>query len=106
MNVEVLGTEYEVVIDDMNNERLSANDGLCYTFDKKILLRQKELMSGETYEGKCERFRQVVRHELIHAFGEESGVSYDNDEALVDWIARMIPKINIAFDEIMEANTK
>lgn len=68
---------------------------------KKSFCEKKEFMDGYTEKGTEYRFDHVVRHELIHAFAEESGVSYGNDENLVDWIANMIPKINKCYEEIM-----
>jgi hypothetical protein len=44
-----------------------------------------------------------MMHELVHALAEECGVSYGNDENLVDWIAHIIPHVNKAMEELKEA---
>ena len=45
--------------------------------------------------------RKVKRHEIIHAFLLESGLAECSDwaqnEEMVDWLARMGPKINTAW---------
>ena len=47
---------------------------------------------------------EVIRHEVIHAFFAESGLSkYGDDEVLVDWIAKQMPKINEAVNKILKS---
>lgn len=99
--VNILGTEYEFSVDDLNNFDLRNADGITFMWDKRIVLRQNKFMAGETEDTRQVRFEEVVLHELIHAFGHESGSSYDADEALTDYFARMIPKIMTAFYEVM-----
>lgn len=47
---------------------------------------------------------KVIRHELIHAFIYESGLSNENkwaeNEELVDWIAIQFPKLKKCFEKI------
>ena len=47
--------------------------------------------------------RNIIRHELIHAFLYESGLDVNSkwgtDETLVDWIALQFPKMEKAFKE-------
>ena len=99
--VNILGTEYEFALDDLNNYDLRDADGVTFMWDKRIIIRHKEYQSGLTEESRQARLEEVVLHELIHAFGQESGTSYDHDEALTDYFARMIPKIMTAFYEVM-----
>lgn len=96
MFVNILGTEYSIEISDLNEEYLAENDGMCFIYDKRILIRDKKYMSGETDAAKDDRFSQVLRHELIHAIAQECGVSYGDNEELVDWIAHIIPIVNKA----------
>ena len=100
MILNILGTEYTFETDDLNNKDLAVSDGLCRIYDKQILLRKKEFMDADTEKGTEYRFDHVIRHELIHAFAEESGVMYGDNEKLVDWIAHMIPLINRTFEKI------
>lgn len=92
--INILGTEYNFATDDLNNPELAEADGICEVYDKKILLREKEYMSGNSDKGKENRYNHVLRHELVHAIAQECGVQYGNDEALVDWVAHIIPLVN------------
>lgn len=103
VTTNILGTLYDIELTDLNNPDFAENDGKCFIFDKKIVIREPQylLMNGSD-EAKRERFRQVLLHELVHGFCEESKVHYDDNEDLVDWIAGMIPKITVAYDDIIE----
>ena len=98
--INILGTEYHFMTDDMNNPDLAENDGFCKVFDKEIVVRQGRFMSGDSEKAQRNRFDHVIRHELIHAVAQESGAPYGNNEDLVDWIAHIIPIVNKAFQEI------
>ena len=93
MKIDVMGTEYDVLIDDLNNPELSDADGVCRQFDKEIVIRNKQYQAGCSDNAQNERYSHVVRHELIHAIACECGVNYDEDENLVDWIAHIIPTV-------------
>lgn len=52
---------------------------------------------------KRERRKEVIRHELVHAFFHESGLEqYSDDEVLVAWIAQQFPKIDCAVKSVLE----
>lgn len=99
----ILGTEYTVELADLNNTETSGVDGKCYCYEKKILLRHPKYLfsTNESVAIKNTRFREVLIHELIHAFNYESGCQYDNDEVLVDWMVHMIPMIVKRYNEII-----
>lgn len=99
MKIDVLGQEYNLFFED-DDKNFNDCDGYCYPFDKKIRIKDKYLQPGESDKGKEIRLQEVIRHELVHAFCQESGVDYDEDEQLVDWIARMIPKIESVVGKI------
>ena len=45
--------------------------------------------------------RKTLRHEVIHAFFVESGLTeYTEDEVLVEWIAVQFPKISQVMKEL------
>lgn len=100
--INILGTEYTFKVDDLNNEELAKNDGLCRIYDKEIIVRATDYMGGLTEQSRQNRTDHVVRHELVHAVAQECGVSYGDNEELVDWIAHIIPIVNKAFNEIKE----
>lgn len=94
IKVNILGTKYNVIID--NSLSHTQADGVCKTYDKIITVRPIPEMLGadDCYKSKEARFKEVIRHELIHAFFEESGLfEYCSDERLVDWIAKQFPKM-------------
>lgn len=103
MIIKILGQKYNFRHSDLNEMDLAQNDGVCKTFDKEIILREKQYMDGTIGKGQEYRYDHVLRHELIHAFSEECGVRYGEDEALVDWIAHIIPMINEVFELVKSA---
>ena len=100
--INIFGSPYTFKFDDLNNAELATNDGLCRIYDKEIIERATEYMAGLTEQSRQKRTDHVVRHELVHAVAQECGVSYGDNEDLVDWIAHIIPIVNKAFDEIKE----
>lgn len=99
-NINVLGTSYGIIVDtDLKN---SDCDGICYEYDKYIKVRTSDdmLCKDDPAETKKRRYREVLRHEIVHAFFIESGMHrYCEDEDLVDWIAMQFPKMQKAFED-------
>lgn len=113
--VNILGTEYaiethKVSEDDYMKEQHFA--GYCAEELKLIVVAD---MSEIKYfpnmsEREQETYRKrVLRHELIHAFLNESGLSDDSsatscgwakNEEMVDWFAIQSPKIFKAFEDV------
>lgn len=101
MKVNILGTEYTVWKDDSLVEQ--GLDGCCKEYDKEISIRSAEKMleAGDSLEAKKRRHEEVMRHEIVHAFFNESGLDdYANNEQLVDWIAVQFPKLLQAFKDV------
>ena len=104
MKINVLGTDYEFIV--ANDEDVIKNmediDGLCNVFDKEIVVRDAKYVATDasSASGKLNAMDTVLRHEIVHAVMYESGFGAYDDEDLVDWIARMIPKIELIFDKI------
>jgi len=99
--INILGTEYEVEINDKECMDMNA-DGLCKFYDKKIILRNPENMLEPdcSIEIKQSRSQEVKRHEIIHAFFAEAGLmDYSDNEQLVNWIAIQFPKLQKAFED-------
>lgn len=105
MTINVLGTEYEILFKTSEEDKyLMDNDGYIDRSVKKIVIDQKdsdcELEDFEAYK------KTVMRHEITHAFMEESGLSVNFehktigiDETMVDWIAIQFPKLKKTFEE-------
>ena len=103
--VNVLGEKYSIMFVDEYPERFSdfeeSADALCNFYDKVIyVLNPKEKYLTE--DGK-------IRHEIVHAFLFESGLSsnthgiygaWAENEEMVDWIAIQSPKIFKVFREL------
>lgn len=93
--INVLGTEYSVEykteIDDVG---LVGLKGYCDSTSKRIVLRkagERSPMDADKPELDADA---TVRHEIVHAFLFESGLSeYSHDETLVEWIAVQFPKM-------------
>lgn len=98
--LNILGTEYEIHTDDSIVSQ--GVDGLCKSYEKKLFVRSKEKMlcPDDSDEIKDIRHKEVLRHEIIHAFFDEAGLNdYSNNEQLVEWIAFQFPKMLRTFVE-------
>lgn len=100
----VLGTKYKVYLTDLNNPDISDCSGKCYVYKKEIAIRDPKYLVLQDVDDseKQQIFQEVLLHELVHAYNKESGVHYDDDENLVDWIAQTIPKIIKSYDEVLK----
>lgn len=106
MVVDILGTEYTVTRNTSAIEDMGA-DGICQPYDKKIIYRELKDFLGKDDSLTAKRVRrdQVIRHEVIYAFFAESGlVEYGNDEVLVDWMAKQLPKIQETVEKIIKVD--
>lgn len=100
-SVNILGTEYTIVTNTSMCQSLNA-DGICKEYDKLIVMRECDCLldPDDSREAKEERYNEVLRHEIIHAFFDESGLEeYSNDEQLVCWLAKQFPKMTKAFKD-------
>lgn len=113
MKVNILGVDYEILLQSKSeNPKLENAYGICETYSKKIVIDSEIGTDGnkDNLEN-IEAFRRkVVRHEIIHAFFHESGLSINSDyamnEELVDWIAFQFPKMFKVFAEINVIDVK
>lgn len=99
--IEILGTVYQLLVDNDGMDQQNA-DGVCRCYAKRIQVRppEKMLCQDDGLEAKSSRYREVLRHELIHAILFESGLGdYCDDETLVDWLAKMAPRLIELFEE-------
>ena len=102
MTVNVLGTEYTIKkLNKVEDSYLEQCDGYCDTFAKTIVIDTFK-DSPDSTENLDEYEKKVIRHELVHAFLYESGLSVNSwakDEEIVDWIAIQFPKLQNIFAE-------
>lgn len=115
MKVNVLGTEYtiethKVSEDDTLKERKLA--GYCAEESKRIVIAdmsEKEYFEGMDESEQKTYWKKTLRHELVHAFLNESGLSdsastpacaWAKHEEMVDWFAIQSPKILKLFQQL------
>lgn len=105
--VKILGATYTIKF-LFNDEYLINCDGYCDKTSRRIVVRiinndNSDLGDKRIYQNKC------LRHEIIHAFLFESGLSEnaifaahgtDHPEQMVDWIAYQYPKIKKVFKKL------
>lgn len=114
MEINVLGTQYSVIVkkyaEDEVFERRSI-DGYCDGWTKQIVVCDMTTYKGwehEPPETITAAQKETIRHEIVHAFFEESGLadsslaleaSWAKNEEMIDWIAMQGPKIYKAWQE-------
>lgn len=112
--VMILGTEYTITVKKYDEDdvfkRLSV-DGYCDGYIKSIVVCDMSTYKGWEHEPKATleiAQKQTLRHEIVHAFFNESGLassafgidcSWAKNEEMVDWIALQGPKIYMAWQE-------
>ena len=103
MTVNVLGTIYTIrESNKVDNPNLDGVDGYCDSSTKTIVIDTFKDSPGSLEDLDAYR-RQVIRHELVHAFLFESGLdacSWARNEEIVDWMAIQFPKLLKVFKEI------
>lgn len=102
MRVNILGTEYRIEQRKVDEDPLlETRLGYCDNTTKTIVIGELRPELGSSSDMEVAR-RQIVRHEIVHAFLFESGLDsssdWGRDETLVDWIALQFPKIKTVFE--------
>lgn len=105
MTVSVLGTDYEIIFRKAEEDPKFDGDtsGYCDPSIHKIVVLKCDENDETAMEDQESVMRQVLRHELVHAFAFESGLSFDCEwalnEEMTDWIAIQFPKMVKCFME-------
>lgn len=115
MKVNILGTEYEINRYNYKELEIFERDGIdgyCDSITKEIAICALFTHPNFKYEEReyCGLIeKDVLRHEIVHAFLNESGLrdssgiitnqGWAKNEEMVDWIALQFPKILKAFQE-------
>lgn len=108
--VNILGSEWSVKFgDEKEYPSLAKIDGYTDLSIREIVVNDMEASQGQIgVKSDLESYqKQVVRHEIIHAFLLESGLdsnsnsadSWAVNEEMVDWFAIQAPKIFKVFSE-------
>lgn len=104
--VNILGTEYRITYKSdadvcaVMEVPIGECGGYCSAYAKEIIIANLDHSTGSEAENEALR-KENLRHELIHAFLNESGLSYNangtdcwpKNEEMVDWFAIQAPKI-------------
>lgn len=115
MTVNILGTPYEIIIKKYDEEEAFERRsiaGFCDQLNKQIVLCDMATYRGWEHENEqtcaiCQK--ENLRHEIVHAFFNESGLcecsneyggAWSKNEELIDWIALQGVKIYNAWAEV------
>ncbi len=105
--VNILGTEYEVIMDAPDEMLPEDADGAMDHSVKRIVVAKFESNRNSIKDLAVYR-KKVLRHEVIHAFLFESGLwnnsgnvtAWGQSEEITDWFAIQSPKIMKVFEEL------
>lgn len=109
--VDILGTEYEIALRRQKDDPgLKELDGYCDSTVRLIVVCEFEPSSDGSLDVKSfdALQKKILRHEIVHAFLYESGLSINSgtygdswakNEEMVDWIAIQGVKIYNAWKE-------
>ena len=109
MKISVLGTEYTIVW-VVHDPAMGEVGGTCDRVTKTIKLVDMSTVPewcDESEEVRSAQEKACLRHELIHAYLNESGLQWNScstdawatNEEMVDWFAIQFPKIHKSFEE-------
>lgn len=115
MQVNVLGTTYEIIVKRYDEDEAfewRSIAGYCDGLKKEIVICDMHTYKGWEHEDEksVEAFqKEVTRHEIVHAFFNESGLcdcsnevggAWARNEEMVDWIALQGVKIYNAWKSV------
>jgi hypothetical protein len=112
--IDILGTKYKILVHKTSDDESLKNNswsGYCNSVTKTIVVA--DLNESEYYNFESEREKEltrqeILRHEINHAFFNESGLGHSSlqysdgwavNEEMVDWIAIQAPKLFKAYKE-------
>lgn len=102
MNCNILGETYKIILDSEKCKKINC-DGFMDSSIKTIEIAKCE--QGEDTLSKLDEYKaKVLRHEIIHAFLYESGLSINcewaTNEEMIDYFAIQFPKMIKIFKEL------
>ena len=114
MTVNILGTPYEIIVKKYNEDECFEKErinGYCYSQIHQIVVCDMNTYKGWEHEPEKViegQQKETLRHEIVHAFLNESGLksnsnyagdSWARNEEMVDWIAIQGEKIYKAWQD-------
>ena len=99
LKVDILGSEWTIEERSVKEDKLLENCDGYTDWTARLIVVERELDGTLLHMDKY--VKKVVRHEIIHAYLLESGLaecsgetdSWAQNETMVDWFARMLPRI-------------
>lgn len=103
MKVNILGQPYEIIMqpESAHDPKLNNASGYTEPWSRRLIIDDFS-PDAQTVENPDAFKRNVLRHEITHAFLHESGLracSWGDNEEIVDWIAHQGPKLFKAWQE-------
>lgn len=114
MTVNILGTPYEIIVKKYDEEEAFERcsiAGFCDGYAKQIVVCDMHTYKDWEHEGEktvATAQKQTLRHEIVHAFFNESGLTessntvktpWARNEEMVEWISIQGEKIYKAWQE-------
>lgn len=115
MKIDILGTEYRIETHKVSEDSYMEEKGLAgYCEEENKLIVVADMSEEKYFVGMDEKAQETyrkktLRHEIMHAFLNESGLSdssnrfdgaWAKNEEMVDWLAIQTPKIFSTFKKM------
>lgn len=115
MKIDILGTEYRIETHKVSEDSYMEEKGLAgYCEEENKLIVVADMSEEKYFVGMDEKAQETyrkktLRHEIMHAFLNESGLSdssnrfdgaWAKNEEMVDWLAIQAPKIFSTFKKM------
>lgn len=115
MKIDVLGTKYTIKTHKVSEDIILRDNrfaGYCNEDTKEIVIADmtEEMFFPSMSDAEFDIYRKrTLRHEITHAFLNESGLSacssvpsegWAKHEEMVDWIAIQFPKMKEVFEKV------
>lgn len=115
MKIDILGTEYRIETHKVSEDSYMKEKGLAgYCEEENKLIVVADMSEEKYFVGMDEKAQETyrkktLRHEIMHAFLNESGLSdssnrfdgaWAKNEEMVDWLAIQAPKIFSTFKKM------
>lgn len=111
--INILGTDYKIIYKNYDDDIFFEEDGAsgyCRNSTKEIIMCDIRTYKGWSKEPEYViqwQMKETLRHEILHAFFNESGLAsntnthheWARDEEMIDWFALQGPKIYKAWQE-------